>query len=911
MQHWKRWLFFLGAGILIIGIFLILFAFVFTDFIVDFWWFQSLGYLRYFGLRLIYRYAIFTAVTLLFFLFFSLNFWAASRYLGMASLPGKGTSDRARRIKEVLKLFRTGSLKAYVPLSVFMGILIAVPLFEQWEATLFYIFGPKAHIRDVFYGKDISFYLFSLPIYLLILNRLFIACILLILGVALLYWLESRLLSKQDEKLPKGARTHLSILIFFLFFIGIWELLLQRYQLLYTTNHSPLFSGPGFVEIWVTLPLIWICLVLLTVMAFSVLFSIQRRKSLKIPLFFTVLFFLALGARYSSLLPDTVQKYIVEPNEISRERPYIKNNVQATLAAYDLDRVKTLEYKLEEAPWDVTDPEIKVSLRNIPVWDGEVLSDVYKQLQEIRTYYDFPTVDVDRYTVNGIYQQVFVAARELNLDLLPPGALNWINEHLKYTHGYGPVMTPAAQGGGEPMVWFIQDIPPRSPYNVTMKQPAIYYGLEAYRYVIAPNESGEFDYPIGDSYATSNYSGKGGVLINNIFRKLVFSIHYRDKEIFFTMKTNDTSRILFRRNIVERIKTITPFLMLDADPYIVVTPERLYWIQDAYTSSSWYPYSQLYDQKVSHELHQVEGQQQVEEQQQDEKQQFNYIRNSVKIVVDAYDGTVSYYIADSRDPIVRAYSRMYPGLFKDLKQMAPELRSHVRYPRDLFEIQMGIYAKYHQVDPDVFFKQEDVFQFPEIQRGSTPVKVTPYYLTLNLVHKDKFEFILLSPLNPMGRSNLRALAVVGCDGDDYGEITLYSFSKGSLVYGPSQVDALIDQNPVIAEQFTLWNQLGTQIERGKMIILPVGGAIVYIQPVYLKASGTLRIPELQRLIVSRGETVVMERSLEEGFLALNENIRAEAERLKRRRQELNIPKEVPGVAPDNGTVLPVPVPQSP
>jgi hypothetical protein len=486
-----------------------------------------------------------------------------------------------------------------------------------------------------------------------------------------------------------------------------------------------------------------------------------------------------------------------------------------------------------------------------------MLQDVFQPLQALRTYYAFESVDVDRYTVGGVYQQVFLSARELNLKKLPDAAQNWVNERLKYTHGNGVVMIPAAQRGEAPMTWFLHDIPPRSDVGLQIEQPAIYYGLGAYPPIIAPNKSGEIGSPLNGTNAIVNYSGTGGVPVSSFFRKLIFAVYFKERDIFFTTQTNAKSRMQFRRNIVERIKTLTPFFLLDKDPYIVATSQRLYWIQDAYTVSNRYPYSQPYNDQI------------------------NYIRNSVKIVVDAYNGTVDYYVADPRDPVIRAYSRIYPGLFKGLDRMPAELQAHIRYPKDIFDIQMSIFTKYHQTDPEVFYKQEDTWEFPTISSGGKSTRIEPNYLTLNILEKEKDEFILFTSMLPKARTNLRSMVVAGCDRPNYGKIVVFSFPRGTLVYGPQQVDAFINQDTSISQDFTLWNQMGSRVHRGKMIIQPIGEAIVYVQPVYLEATEGIRIPQLKRLILSKGETVVMEPSLEQGLEALNKRMRGKTERDKR------------------------------
>lgn len=850
----------------IVGLFVLtpLASLLIVDFLVDLWWFNALGYEFYFWQRLLYRYVIFAGVTIFFFLIFFLNFWVASRYLGSTESSEPQDQAKRRAYKDILALFRSGSLRVYTPLSLMLGVLVAFPLFEQWEAFLLYLFGPAKGINDPVYGNDISYYLFSFPIYSLLQRRILIAFLILLAGILLLYWLERRMLHQQEQRLPAGARMHINILIVIVFLIEIWKFNLERYQLLYAEFHEPLFSGPGFAEMNVILPLIWISLLLLAGLGISLIAFVNRQKGLKTLITFTALFALALGGRYSKLLPDLVNEYIVKPNAISRQSPYIGHNVTSTLSAFKLDDVEIREIAPERVPMEIKSVRDQAVFRSIPVWDGELLNDVFEQLQELRTYYDFAPVDVSHYDVRGNNQQVFLAARELNTAELPPGARNWINQHLTFTHGYGAVMVPAGQVGDEPMTWFIQGIPMESEFGFHVEQPGIYYGLlEDYMYAIAPNDAGEFAYPQGDSNVMTNYSGTGGVPINSLFRKLMFAYYLKDREIFFTVKTNNSSRILFRRNIRERIRTITPYLMLDNDPYVVVTPKRLYWIQDAYTASDFYPYAASY----------TVG-----------ERTLNYIRNSVKIVVDAYEGSVDYYIFDQQDPIAQAYSRMYPGLFKDRSEMPEELLSQVRYPQDLFNLQMEVYTKYHQTDPSVFYQQEDAWEFavgPGLRRDKgSPQK--SYYLTLDLIERGRPEFLLLSPMTPKGKANLRALTLAASDSHNYGKMIVFSFPKGQLVHGPSQIHSLINQDTKISQQFTLWDQVGSQVERGRMIILPIGRVIIYIQPVYLKSSTTLKIPELKRVIMTQGQFVVMENSLEEAYAKLLERSKEEALRIERR-----------------------------
>ncbi len=861
MVRWKRWLAGFLMSIAVLAGIVIAISFFFSHFLVDIWWFDSVGYEAYFWRRTLYKYAVLGSVSILFFLIFLLNFWVASRFLG-ASAPGKAASAASlKSYRRLFRGFRTGSMWVYTPLSIVLSVAVALPLYKRWEDFLLYVFGPGAGMADPVYGKDISFYLFAYPIYILIERRLLMAFGVLLAAVTLLYLVERRILAREAKRLPAGARTHLSILLLLVFLIGIWDFILQRYGLLYSRTHLPLFFGPGFVEMNITWVLIWVCMILLAGTALSFVYFMNTHKKLKIVAGFALLFALALTARYSDWVLHIVEHYVVKPNESSRERPYIDNNIKSTLSAYKLDDVEIRDFKPQLMLAEESIPNVRSILRNTPVWDREQLDDVYKQLQNLRTYYDFPDVYVDRYTVNGLYQQVFLSARELNRTLIPEGAQNWINQHLSYTHGYGAVMTPAEQGGDEPMVWFLRGIPPESDYGLNIEQPGLYFGRNAnIKFVIAPNSSGEIDYPKGSSNVMTAYRGKGGVPIDSLLKRFVFSVYFRDENIFFTTKLVPESRIIFRNQLMDRIRTLTPYLVFDPQPYVVVTGKKLYWIEDAFTVSDQYPESMPTATPGG---------------------QINYIRDSVKIVVDAYDGNVDFYVFDPQDPIIRAYSRIYPGVFKDASQMPEELKRHVRYPKGIFEIQMAVYANYHQTDPEVFYQQEDIWEFAKTFIGKEPTEIKPYYLTLDLIESGRFDFLLLLPMSPTGRDNLRSLALVGCDPPYYGKIVVYNFPKGELVFGPSQIYALVNQDTTISQQFALWDQAGSRVGRGKIIVLPVGKTILYIQPVYLKSSTELKIPELKRLIVSQGQYVIMEKFLEDAYGKLKEQIKTETEQINK------------------------------
>ncbi|MBS1214275.1 MAG: putative rane protein, partial [Proteobacteria bacterium] len=588
---------------------------------------------------------------------------------------------------------------------------------------------------------------------------------------------------------------------------------------------------------------------------------VQMRRGLKALITCVALFVVASGLRHSDLLPKLLDRFVVKPNPVKVEREFMDNNIKATQAAYDLNRIRTLNVTAEWSP-DAIDPRLHEYLHNIPIWDPEFLDDVYQQLQGIRPYYNFTDVDVARYDIKGVTEQVNLAARELNIAKLPKEAQNWENTHLRYTHGFGAVITPAAQSGDQPMQWFLRDLNLQSDVGFSIEKPDIYFGTENLQYAVVPNKLKIVDISSFDMESSQNYSGKDGVQISSLFRKLITAIYFRDEKLFFSVNIDGNSKVLFRRNIVDRIKTLTPYLSLDHDPYIVVTPKRIFWVQDAYTTSGWYPVSKSSRFKFKGD---------------EEEQEFNYVRNSVKIVVDAFGGTTDYYVSDPNDPIIQGYRNAYPGLFKDIRELPPLLKDQLRYPRDIFSVKMGMYAKYHQTDPALFYQQAETWDFAKV--NDKPV--VPYYLTTLLVGADELQdFVLLNPMTPIGRSNLSALAVAGNErfgatsADFKEEIVVYKFSREVQVDGPSQVSALIDQNPEIARLFSLWDQRGSHVLRGRMILLPIGRSLLYVQPIYLVSTGNIKIPELTRVILSMGNVVVMEPSLERALDALEAKLKA-------------------------------------
>ncbi|MGD0958420.1 MAG: UPF0182 family protein [Methylomonas sp.] len=845
--------------LVIVFILYIVFYFAFIELFVNLWWYQSLKLEAYFWLRHLYKFFFSGGVTLAFFAIFFFHFWVASRYLGLNRPDDMLVSfDKRQRFQGLVDTFLNGSVKIYTPISLLLAILIAIPFYEQWETTLLYFFGRDSGVIESVYGNDVSFYMLSYPTYMLIQQVLLTSALLIFCLVGILYWLEHVFIPEQSSEFPLGAKIHMSVLMGFVVAIAIWGFMLDRFTLLYTGTHEPVFYGPGFIEIRYQLPLIWLEIVTFLATAITaILFVFSEKHRVKTPFLISItLFLFAAGLPKIQWIPDLIEKYIVKPNPVKTNQSFMQENIDATLAAYDLKNVKTVEMTINlDAAKDIDTWSTQKHFENIPVWDREYIIDSYKQLQEIRPYYKVLTVDEDHYFINDHTRQVDLAAREINVSMLPPEAQNWENIHLRYTHGYGAVVTPAAQDAEKPLIWYLRDLNMHSDVGFRTKHPDIYYGQEKFDYAIVPNNLKVEGISSSDPGLEQAYHGEGGIPISSLFRKALFATYFKDEKIFFSPNISDQSKVKLFRNITERINKIAPFLHLDKDPYLVITEDRLYWIQDAYTLSDKYPFSQPADENFL-----------------TDKTHFNYIRNSIKVVVDAYDGDVDFYISDPSDAIIQAYNRAYPGLFKDLAEMPNELKKHLRYPRDLFYLQMKVYAKYHQHSPGLFYEQAETWEFAKV-RGKP---VFPYYQTMDFGScDDTEEFVLIDPMTPVNRNNLSMIGVAGtldktgCSQDYKPGIIVYKFGKEVQVNGPAQIEALTQQEPEISEQFTLWDQNGSLVEMGRMIILPMGNTVLYVQPIYI-ASTKDKMPELTRIIVSIGNETIMDTSLWSAFNRLKQ-----------------------------------------
>ena len=555
---------------------------------------------------------------------------------------------------------------------------------------------------------------------------------------------------------------------------------------------------------------------------------------------------------FAELIPGLFERFFVKPNELQLETPYIRQNIALTREAYNLGQIAVKPFPAEQ---DLTFQSLKDNsgtIDNIRLWDWQPLMDTYAQLQEIRTYYRFLDVDVDRYNLGDSYQQVTLAARELDPSLLSANAQTWVNLHLLFTHGNGAVMSSVTQKSAEGLpIFYLKDIPPIATGGPPITEPRIYFGQGSPGYVIVKTGTPEFDYPKGKDNAYARYDGADGIPIGGIGWRALFAWQMDDLNILLSDYITSESRILLHRNIKDRVGTIAPFLQLDRDPYVVISAGRLYWMQDAYTTSAWFPYAKP----------------------EPDGGDLNYIRNSVKVVIDAYNGTVDFYVTEPADPIVATYRRIFPALFKPLDAMPPDLQKHIRYPEDLFNIQALQYRAYHMDAPEVFYNREDLWQFPreatapdEMNAGSE-TRMAPYYIMMRLPGEPQTEFFLMLPMTPSKRENMIAWLAAHCDLPEYGKLIVYEFPKDKLVYGPFQIEALINQNTEISQQISLWNQMGSRVIRGTLLVVPIGNSILYVSPLYLRAQSG-QLPELKRVIAAYGDRVVMEETLPAALAAL-------------------------------------------
>ncbi len=818
---------------------------LFVGYYGDWLWFRSLGYGAVFT-------TILWAKILLFFVFFLV--FGIFAWWNIAIARRRGAYTRSLKVPFAGGLVRPSDIVfsdryakySWAAIILFFSFIMGSQASGAWEMFLKFLHASKFGIADPIFSKDAGFYVFRLPLYDFLQGWYLFSVIIVSLGVLTSYFVDQAIAVQGNRfYVNQKARSHLAVLGG-LFFLGIAMVFrLNLYSLMYST--AGVAYGASYADVHAQIPAYWA--VLTTALIVAILFFLVPFFNKWKYVLYSIGLFFAVLIGFSWIYPALIEDYVVKPTELTKETPYILNNIKFTRLGFGLNKV-------EEKPFPVGQPmtydQMKANdstIHNIRLWDTRPLIETYRQLQEIRLYYNFKSVEVDRYHLKGRYTEVALAARELPASELPARAGTWINIHLKYTHGYGLVMSPVNEitEAGMPNL-IVENIPPSSSV-LSITRPEIYYGEQTSQYVLVNTKTKEFDYPSGNQDVYTSYQGKGGVRLSSLFRRLVYAWKFSDINILLTGYLTSESRIMFHRIISDRDKTIAPFLEYDSNPYLVVGKDgKLYWIHDAYTTSSMFPYSQPFYGAQN-------------------DMGINYIRNSVKVVIDAYNGDVSYYVIDPSDPVIRTYEKIFPTLFKPISEMPAFLRGHIRYPMDLFQIQADMFRTFHMTNPEVFYNQEDLWSLPTEVYHQQEQPMLPYYIIMRLPDTKSEEFILMVPFTPSNKNNMVSWLCARCDGSNYGQLLEYSLSKRKLIYGPLQIDARINQKPDISSELTLWNQMGSSVIRGNLLVIPIEHSFLYVEPVYLQSEQS-KMPELKRVIVALGDNLQMRDNLDDALRAV-------------------------------------------
>ncbi|MGA2997603.1 UPF0182 family protein [Bradyrhizobium sp.] len=846
-RHWSALIF---AAVLILFVLAGL-----TDYIEKWLWMRQLDYSGIFWTLLSVRCAMLFAAFVFAFVYLWINLRQATKESGpisggyrpwsVASLS-KMSADTQIGDELSPRLIKA----AIVVVSGGVALFFALGFYNEWDTYLRFRYGGSFGVPDPLFGVDVGFYLFHLPFYELLQSSLAMLTVLTLAIVLLLYGLFGtwRIRGSRGILASGSSVAHVSIILFILVATLGWGFYLDHYELVYST--LGVVYGAGYAADHVTRVALWSMVGISAVACALLALNIFR------PRFMT----LAAGAGV----------YVVLWIFGVSLAPYFFQN---------LDGIKETSYP---SLADLTPAVIarnQDTIQNIRLWDSRPLLQTYQQTQAIRLYYQFYNVDTDRYHLADGYHQVMLSARELSPEL-PEKAQTWVNQYLQFTHGYGVVMNFVSKkvGGGFPQ-YTLENVPAKSDFGLTINQPAIYFGQSMLGYRIVTTDIKEFDYPKGNDNVYTSYAGKGGILLDSFWKKLLFAWNKSDVNILLTSYLKPESRIQIHRDVRERVAEIAPFLHLDNDPYAVLSEGKLYWIQDAYTVSNYFPYAN--PQRTTQYQTALEPRRGVEPSgdAQDPDaggsetrsktgfEGLNYIRNSVKAVVDMYDGSVRFYVMDPKDPVLAAYRLAFPGVFNDLSAISPDLKKHLRYPEDLFRVQANQYRTFHMTDPQVFYNREDLWTAPMEKYAGQAQLMEPYYILAKLPGSEQLEYLLMTPFTPQSRDNMISWMAARSDFPGYGEMLFYELPKEKLTYGPNQIEAMIDQNTTISQQLTLWNQQGSRVIRGKQIVTPIENSFLYVVPLYLRAEGT-NFPQLKRVIAVAGDKVVMEPTLDEALSAL-------------------------------------------
>ncbi len=851
--------------LIVIAVVVLLFLglpFVF-NFLVDFLWFDSQHLSSVYTTRVSVQGLVFIIALIIAAAFLLINLQIARRGSVPSQLfPGQELNVSPNQLRAIVW-----------GIAFIFGIFFAIGASGNWENVLRFLNGSSFGNNDPIFNEDVGFYVFTLPFYDALRGWFSALLLVSIIAVAAVYISGARLVGQEGTTIklprifgvsepvvipiavPNAMRVHLSILAALYLATFAIGYRLDQYKLLFS-DHTVLY-GADYTDINAKLPGYWILLVVASISAILLLLNIRFRT---LSLFagaigLWIIAAILVGAVY----PGIVENFIVKPSQISLEAPYITNNITATRQAFNLNSITVRPDNVQPlSQADLTaSPQTVANLR---LWDYSPLLQTYSQRQTLETYYDFNDVDIDRYNINGNYRQVMLSARELNTNGLPPNAQSWVNQKLQYTHGYGVAMNPVNEIGpsGQPN-FIIGGVPPTSTVGLNITRPEIYFGENPENYIIVNTGQPEFDYrssTTGD--VRSTYTGTAGVAMDSFWKKALFAYHFGDGNILLSNYIQDQSRIIFNRNIADRIIKVAPFLLLDNDPYITLIGGKLYWIQDAYTYSDAYPYSRPFVDPNSTDV------------------SFNYIRNSVKIVIDAYNGDMTFYNFDPSDPLVQTYSKIFPSLFTPASQMPAEIRAHLRYPEYLFNAQAEQYRTYHMTDPTEFYNQADAWDIPtdphagsghRVLNGQPQGRMEAYYVILRVPGEQKEEFLLMLPYNPRNKKNMVAWMAAKSDGVDYGKITAVTFPRQLQIDGPEQVNARINQDPEISSLVTLLSQSGSGIIYGNLLVIPTGNSLLYVQPLYVQATQSPQ-PTLARILVASGTQVAMGTDLQGALTTL-------------------------------------------
>jgi uncharacterized membrane protein (UPF0182 family) len=824
-------------------------------FYTDWLWFKEVGYEQVFLRSLTAQSLVTVSTAVLIFLVLAGNLRVALRALRprqfmVATAAGPQTIT-----------VNPASIRPLVTIGVAL-VAVVVGLFSgaQWEKWLYFIHATPFGQLDPILSRDVSFYVFTLPLLETVHGLLFLTLILATGASALAYFVggDVGLDPIHGIQASRGAVRHLALLAAALLLVLAFGAWLGIPQLL--TTPSNVVGGASYADVHARIPALRVLIVAALVGALVTVWqAIGARRLWPVAAAAALYFVVTIGG---SAYAAIIQRFVVAPNEQVRETPFIGYNINATRAAFGLDRVEERQLSGESRLTRADLDRNAATIDNVPIWNERPLLDTFSQIQEIRTYYDFPAVDTDRYTINGQYRQVMLSARELNSASLP--SRTWINERLTFTHGYGLALGPVNEvtpGEGLPVL-FIRDLPVVSTADLKVTQPAIYYGELTNDHVFVKTRTEEFDYPRGDDNVFTTYGGDGGVPLSNVFRRLMFAIRFRSTDVFFSPNLTYASRVMMYRRIADRVERIAPFLKYDPDPYLTISNGRLMWMQDVYLTTTRYPYSTS-------------------------AQGVNYIRNAVKVTIDAYHGRTVFHLVDPSDPIAATIGKIFPGLFQPLSAMPEDLRMRLRYPQQIFALQASMFTTFHMQSPAVFYNREDQWEVPSFDVGGQPTPMHPYYTIMKLPGEKGPEYIQMLPFTPRQKDNLAAWMVARSDGEHYGRLMVFQFPKQTVIFGPRQVAARISQDQVISPQITLWNQQGSEVIQGTLLVIPIEESLIYIRPLYLRAAGG-SIPELTRVIVAYQNQIVMEETLD-----------AALERIfpgGRRAQQPSLPIEAAGAA---------------